>query len=205
MVQSPVARTRQPELATAGHIASVFKKLRTIEACWGSAPFLPFIQYRLPCPRNGPIPTLAESFLHQSTVTLSLTVTARCDSRLYPVDNKNQHSTHVLFSSFIAVIDMMTEITLGKKERAYFSLLFHITVWQRGKSRNELKPDRNLKVGTETDAMEGHCLLACSACSVHSELGPPTFSINQEEDAPQACSVASQMGVFPQLRFPLPK
>lgn len=120
-VLSPAARTRQQELATAGHKTSVFKKLRTTEACWGSAPFLPFLQYRLPCPRNGPIPTLAESFLHQSSVTMSLTGTARC-SRFSPVDNTNWHNAYVLFSAFIAGIDTMTEITLGKKERASFSL-----------------------------------------------------------------------------------
>lgn len=157
-VLSPAARTRQQELATARHKTSVFKKLRTTEACWGSAPFLPFLQYRLPCPRNGPIPTLAESFLHQSSVTMSLTGTARC-SRFYPVDNTNQHNAYVLFSAFIAGIDTMTEATLGKKERASFSLQFHITGRQRGKSRNELKPDRHLKAGTETDALEGHYLL----------------------------------------------
>lgn len=54
----------------------------------GLSPFSSFSTVQAPCPRNGPIPTLAESVLHQSTVTMGLTGTARC-SRFSPVGNTN--------------------------------------------------------------------------------------------------------------------
>ena len=44
-----------------------------------------------------------------------------------------------------------------------FGLCFHIMAYHRRKSGQELKQARNLEAEADTEAMEGCCLLACSA------------------------------------------
>ena len=48
------------------------------------------------------------------------------------------------------------------EERIFFYLHFHITVCHLRKTGQELKEGKNLKVGADTEDMDGCCLLACS-------------------------------------------
>jgi hypothetical protein len=59
----------------------------------------------------------------------------------------------------------MTKSNLERK-RVYFKLCFQITIHPWGKSGQELKQVRNLKPGTEAEAMEECCLLACPAYTI---------------------------------------
>lgn len=49
-----------------------------------------------------------------------------------------------------------------QKELCVKRVHFHVTV-RRRKSRQELKPGRNLEAGADVGAMEGCCLLSCSS------------------------------------------
>ena len=44
-----------------------------------------------------------------------------------------------------------------------FVLYFQVTIYHQRKSGQELKQDWNLEAGAYAEAMEGHCLLACSS------------------------------------------
>lgn len=73
---------------------------------------------------------------------------------------------------------------------------------------------RSLKAVIDAEAVEEHCLLACSACfliaprtkrhradTAHRELGPPTLIQNM----PTGLPMGQSCGAFSQLRFPLPR
>ena len=60
----------------------------------------------------------------------------------------------------IAATEQDDQGNLGKE--VYFSSHFQGIVHSRVKSRQELTQGRNLEAGTDAEAMEGCCLLACS-------------------------------------------
>jgi hypothetical protein len=79
---------------------------------------------------------------------------------------------------------------------------------------------RGLRAGTEAEAVEERCFLACSpwllsllfyaiqnhlprSDTAHCGLGPPTSITNLEND-PRVCPEASLVGAFYQLSFTLP-
>jgi hypothetical protein len=67
----------------------------------------------------------------------------------------------VLVGVSIAVIRTpMSRSNLEKKDN--FSLHFYITVCHQRNSGQELKHGRNLEAEADSEAMEKHCLLACS-------------------------------------------
>ena len=62
----------------------------------------------------------------------------------------------------------MTKATCGGK--GLFDLHFHATVHHGRKSGQELRQDRNVETGADTEAMEWCCLLGCSSWSLLSLL-----------------------------------
>ena len=63
--------------------------------------------------------------------------------------------------NFMAMKKQNFQSKLERKGFILFGLHFHIIVCQWRKSGQELKQDRNLEAGTDAEAMEGRCLLAC--------------------------------------------
>jgi hypothetical protein len=67
----------------------------------------------------------------------------------------------ILVRVAIAVMKHYDQSKLGRKGKDLFDLLFYIIVHHQMMSGQELKQDRNLETGTDEEAMQECCLLAC--------------------------------------------
>ena len=74
--------------------------------------------------------------------------------------------TTVLVRITIVVIKPMPKATWG--EKGLFGLYCHCSVRHQRESGQELKQDRILEAGTDAEATEAYCLLACSTLPVQS-------------------------------------
>jgi hypothetical protein len=93
----------------------------------------------------------------------------------------------------------MTKATWG--EKGLFGLFFHITSHHQRMLGRELKQDRNLKAGVDTEAMEGYCQDQPSKDGLtHNVLGP--FPLMSNFNALQACLQLELMEAISQLRSP---
>jgi hypothetical protein len=83
-----------------------------------------------------------------------------CSLIEYLCSSKWSDSVLVDLLVYFAVIKHHDQKQPGN-ERIYFNLESYITVQHCGKPRQALKKERNLKVGTDVEAMKDLCLLAC--------------------------------------------
>lgn len=99
------------------------------------------------------------------------------------------HRAGILLTLSVAEIKYWPKNTLGKKW-VYFYIYF--TIHQRW------KPKQELKVGTETETTEKHCLLACSIWLVFFySPGPPAQGCFSPQWLPSPPSIADQGNVLP--------